>query len=57
MTVDGTLKKILDYGARPLSEFNKFEALDMLEALENTARNHGDTKAGFFRLAYRLGRS
>ena len=56
-TVNGTIKKILDYGARPLSEFNKFEALDMLEALQNTARDHGDTKAGFFRLAYQLARS
>lgn len=57
MTVDGTIKKILDYGARPLSEFNKFEALDMLEVLQNTVRDHGDTKAGFFRLAYQSARS
>ena len=56
-TVDRTIKKILDYGARPLSEFNKFEALDMLEALQNTARDHGATKAGFFRLAYQSTRS
>ena len=29
----------------------------MLEALQNTARDHGDTKAGFFRLAYQSARS
>jgi len=29
----------------------------MLEALKNTARDHGDTKAGFFRLAYQSARS
>jgi len=39
-----------------LSEFNKFEALDM-EALQNMARDHGDTKAGCFGLAYQSARS
>ena len=29
----------------------------MLEALQNTARDHGATKAGFFRLAYQSARS
>lgn len=51
------IKRILDYGARPLSEFNKFESLDMLEALQNAARDQGDDRAGFFRLAYQSARS
>ena len=29
----------------------------MLEALKNTTRDHGDTKAGFLRLAYQSARS
>ena len=29
----------------------------MLEALQNTPRDHGDPKAGFFRLAYQSARS
>ena len=56
-TVAGTVKKILDYGARPLPEFNKFEALDMLEALQNAARDQGDARAGFFHLTSQLDRN
>lgn len=40
--------------ARPSSRLSKFEALDMLKALQNTAKNEGNPQAGFYRLAYQI---
>jgi len=50
------IRKVLDYAARPLSEFNKFEAIDILETLQNTSRDNQDEKREFYRLVYQTAR-
>ena len=50
------IRKMLDYAARPLSEFNKFEAIDILETLQNTSRDNQDEKREFYRLVYQTAR-
>lgn len=37
----------------PLSDFNKFDALDMLETLQNAAHNEHHTKENYYSLACR----
>ena len=49
-------RKLFDYAARPLSEFNKYEATDILETLQNTYRDNKDEKRGFYRLVYQTAR-
>ena len=34
LPVESYLKKIMDCASRPLSDFNKYEALEMLESLQ-----------------------
>ena len=48
---------MLDYAARPLSEFNKDEAIDILETLQNTSRDNQDDKRDFYRLVYQTARA
>ena len=50
LSVTTVIKKMLDYAARPLSEFNKYEAIDILETLQNTSRDNQDEKREFYRL-------
>ena len=50
------IKKMLDYAARPLSEFNKYEAIDILETLQNTSRDNQDKKPEFYSLVYQTAR-
>ena len=47
---------MLDYAARPLSEFNKYEAIDILETLQNTSRDNQDEKREFYRVVYQTPR-
>ena len=51
-SVDSLLAKIKNLASRPIVEFNKYEVLDLLEALKNTARDLRHEKEGYFRLAY-----
>ena len=37
---------------RPVPEFNKFESLDLLEALKNAAQDTKHEKAGFYKFAF-----
>ena len=37
---------------RPLSEFNKYEAIDILETLQNIFRDNQEEKCKFHRLVY-----
>ena len=48
--------KMLDYAARPLSDFNKYEAIDILETLQNTSRDNQDEKRQFYYLVYQTAR-
>ena len=51
------LKKALDYATRPQSEFNKYEALDIFETLQNTARDNTDERQEYYRLAFQTARA
>ena len=51
-SVEGLLTKIKNLASRPIVEFNKYEVLDLLEALKNTARDVRHEKEGYFRLIY-----
>ena len=51
-SVDGLLTKIKNLASRPIVEFNKYEVLDLLEALKNTACDIRHEKEGYFRLVY-----
>lgn len=51
------LKKAIDYAMRPPSEFNKYETLELLETLQNTARDNQYEKREYYRLAYQMARS
>ena len=50
------IRRVLDYAARPLSEFNKYEAIDILETLQNTSWDNQDEKREFYRLVYQTAR-
>ena len=45
-SVEGLLTKIKNLASRPIVEFNKYEVLDLLEALKNTARDVRHEKRG-----------
>ena len=50
------IRKMLDNAARPPSEFNKYEAIEILETLQNTSRDNQDEKREFYRLVYQTAR-
>ncbi|CAH3147770.1 unnamed protein product [Porites evermanni] len=50
--VDNPLEKIRHRASRLVPEFNRFEALDLLEALKNAAQDTKHEKVGYFRFAF-----
>ena len=56
-SVEAAVRRILAYTARPSTEFNKYEALEMLETLQNTASDKRHEKSNYYRLAYQTARS
>ena len=56
-SVEAVVRRILAYTARPLTEFNKYEALEMLETLQNTASDKHHEKSNYYRLAHQTARS
>ena len=50
LSVATIVRRMLDYAARLLSEFNKYEAIDILETLQNTSRDNQDEKREFYHL-------
>ena len=52
LSVESSLKKIMDYVSRRLSDFNKYESLEMLESLQHTAQVTKHERQKFYRLAY-----
>ncbi len=44
--------KIMDYVYRPLSDFDKYEALELLESLQHTAQDIKHERQIFYRLFY-----
>ena len=51
-SVESVTRKITSYLARPLTEFNKYEVLELLETLQNTASECKHEKSNFYRLAH-----
>jgi len=49
MSVESSLKRIMDYASRPLSE-----ALKMLESLQHTVQDTKEEIQNFYRLAYQM---
>ena len=50
--MDNPLEKIRHLASRPVPEFNRFEALDLLETLQNAAQDTKHGKVGYCRLAF-----
>ena len=50
--MDNLLEKIRHLASRPVPEFKRFEALDLLEALKNAAQDTKHEKAGSYRLTF-----
>jgi hypothetical protein len=44
------------YVARPLPDFNKYEALEMLDSLQTTAKDRAHDKKEYYKLAYHTAR-
>ncbi|CAH3157185.1 unnamed protein product [Pocillopora meandrina] len=51
-SVENSLMKIMAYASRPLPDFNKYEALEMLESLQLTAQDTKHDRQNFYRLVY-----
>ena len=49
---ENLVERILTYAARPLSEFNKYEVLEMLETLHNKAADGNHDRKKYYRLVY-----
>ena len=51
-TVENVIIKIMTYASRLWSEFNKFEALDMVENLNNVLQEQKHAKHAYHRMVY-----
>lgn len=51
-SVDNLLKRIMNLASRPIAEFNRFEAMELVEGLKNAAHDVHHDKEGYYRLVY-----
>ena len=51
-SVAALLVRIMNLASRPLTEFNKYEALELLNSLKNAAHDAKHEKEQYYRLAY-----
>lgn len=51
-SVDTILKRITSLSSRPISQFNKYEVLELIESLKNAAQDANHAKQHYYRLAY-----
>lgn len=51
-SVESVLHRLMNYIARPLTEFNKYEALEMTEKLQNSAHDRKHPKERYYRVVY-----
>ena len=51
-SVESSMQGIMSYASRPLADFNKHEALEMLESLQHTAQDTKHERQNFYRLEY-----
>ena len=45
-SVDGVRRGLVSYMSRPLSDFNKYEATEMFELIQNTSRDNKTSHGG-----------
>ena len=50
------VEQILVYASRPLTEFNKYEVLEMLETLHNKAAHRNHDRKNYYRLVHQSAR-
>jgi len=53
---ESLVERILAYVSRPLTDFKKYEALEMLETLQNKGANAKRDKKMYYRLVYQTAR-
>ena len=51
-SVDNLLKRICSLASRPIADFNKYEALEVLDALHKAAHDIKHEKEAYYRLAF-----
>ena len=51
-SVESSVQWIMSCASRPLADFNKYEALEMLESLQHTAQDTKHERRNFYRLVY-----
>ena len=51
-SVDNLLKRIMNLASRPIAEFNRFEAMELVEGLKNATHDVHHDKEGYYRLVY-----
>ncbi len=50
-SLDNLLSKIRNLAARPSTEFSRFDAMDLLEAIKNSAHDNKHEKANYYKIA------
>lgn len=51
-SVENLLKRLMSLASRPLVEFNKYEALELVDALKNAAHDSKHEKEAYYRLVF-----
>ena len=51
-SVDNLLKRLMSLASRPLVELNKYEALELVDALKNAAHDSKHGKEAYYRLVF-----
>lgn len=52
-SVENLLKRLMSLASRPLVEFNKYEALELVDALKNAAHDSKHEKEAYYRSSLR----
>ena len=55
-SVESPLNRFMIYASRPLSEFNIYKALGMIEAIQRRAHDNKAEKDAYYRLVYQTAR-
>ena len=55
-SVDSVRRGLVSYMSRPLSDFNKYEAMEMFGLLQNTSHDNKHHMEGFYKVAYQTAR-
>ena len=51
-SVDNLLKRLMSLASRPLVEFNKYEALELVDVLKNAVHNSKHEKEAYYGLVF-----